>query len=62
LCVFVIFPGTAPLYREVSPKKKSFQTAAVQLKSQMENVDKLVSAMQKQGENVEKLMEAIARK
>ena len=31
---------------------------------QMENVDKLVSAMQKQGENVEKLMdsEAIARK
>jgi hypothetical protein len=43
-------------------KKKSFQTAAVQLKSQMENVDKLVSAMQKQGENVEKLMEAIARK
>ena len=43
-------------------KKRSFQTAAVQLKGQMENVDKLVSAMQKQGENVEKLMEAIARK
>lgn len=42
--------------------KKLFQTAAVQLKGQMENVDKLVSAMQKQGENVEKLMEAIARK
>ena len=45
-----------------APKKKPFQTAAVQLKGQMENVDKLVSAMQKQGENVEKLMEAIARK
>ena len=45
-----------------APKKKPFQTAAVQLKGQMENVDKLMSAMQKQGENVEKLMEAIARK
>jgi len=43
-------------------KKKLFQTAAVQLKGQMETVDKLMSAMQKQGENVEKLMEAIARK
>jgi hypothetical protein len=43
-------------------KKRLFQTAAVQLKGQMESVDKLVSAMQKQGENVEKLMEAIARK
>ena len=43
-------------------KNKLFQTAAVQLKGQMESVDKLVSAMQKQGENVEKLMEAIARK